>query len=178
MFIQYHMSWKFTAACRFFQQTKYPQWPWSLWVHVLHPLADYMANVTAREEDEAHWLYQLGQLTKVVSPTFVLTPCSFLAHTGPFSKWKSDLILRFMGQALLISDALPYQLSSVRLWTTQLVTDPEEEAAAFPASLRTSSTGMAKWKEHNPCSSARQHKREASPLCPDQALHIANQQCV
>lgn len=55
--------------------------------------ADYMANVTARAEDEAHGLYPLGQLTKVVSPTFVLTPCSFLALTGVFSKSLSDLIL-------------------------------------------------------------------------------------
>lgn len=54
-------------------------------VHVLYPLADYMANITTRAEDEAHGLYQLGQLTKVDSPTFVLTPCSFLAHTGAFS---------------------------------------------------------------------------------------------
>lgn len=43
-------------------------------VHVLYPLADYTANVTTRAKDEAHGLYQLVQLTKVVSPTFVLTP--------------------------------------------------------------------------------------------------------
>lgn len=83
-----------------------------------------------------------------------------------------------MGKALLISDVLPYQLSSVRLWPTQLVRDPEEETAASPASLRTSSTGIAKWKEHNPCSSARQHKRGASLLCPDQPLHLASKECV
>lgn len=64
---------------------------------------------------------------------------------------------------MLISDVLLYQLSSVRLWPTQLVTDPQEETAASPASLRTSSTGIAKWKEHNPSSSARQHKRGARP---------------
>lgn len=71
-----------------------------------------------------------------------------------------------------------YQLSSVGLWPTQLVTDPEEEAAASPASLGTSSTGIAKRKEHNPCSSATQHKRGASLLCPDQPLHLANKECV
>lgn len=79
-----------------------------------------------------------------------------------------------MEWALLISGALLYQLSSVRLWTTQLVADPEGEAAASPASLRTSSTGIAKWEQHNPCSSARQHKCGASPLCPDQPQPLGN----
>lgn len=71
----------------------HPQRPWSVSIHVLHSLSDYMANVTARAEDGAHRLYQLGQLTNVISPTFVLSPCSFLAHTEAFSKSLSDLIL-------------------------------------------------------------------------------------
>lgn len=66
---------------------RHPQQPWSVSIHVLHSLSDYMANVTARAEDGAHRLYQFGQLT------FVLSPCSFLAHTEAFSKSLSDLIL-------------------------------------------------------------------------------------
>lgn len=71
--------------------------------------------------------------------------------------------------------------SNSHLWNhepAQLVTDPEEETAASLISLRTSNAGIAKWKEHNPCSSVRKHKRGVSPLCPARPLHLASKKCV
>lgn len=51
---------------------------------VLCPFAATWPVSQPEERMELMDFSQLGQLTKVVSPTFGLTPCPFLAHSGLF----------------------------------------------------------------------------------------------
>lgn len=109
MLLHIQVIWSFTAAWRFYQQIKSSSVtlvfmsPDELY-SVLCPLVDYMANATARTEDGAHGLSQLGQPTKVVSPTFGLTPCPFLAHSGLFvSARVTSFSVRSAGQSLLVT---------------------------------------------------------------------------
>lgn len=187
MLLHTQVSWRFTAAWRCYQWIKSSLVTWVFIspdepYPVLYLLAYYMANITIREEDGAHGLFSIRMTDKhgfsslwfdfmfISSPfwsfskylsTFILTE---MCGTIPADQWCSAL-------AALICEAMNYPAHDRSQWGN----------SSLPKHCEDQQHRYCQWnemKEQNPCSSAREHKHGASPLCPHEPLHLANKECV